>query len=80
MTRDEEIEELEKNQRLSRKAISIYAAMLVFLAVALWLVNRITTIPVWVFVIVLGLTAATLIGDILNLCRCRRRLRELKSY
>ena len=78
MSTEKEIKELEKNRRLSARAIPIYACFLVVAAVALWLLGRFVTISIWVTIIVLGITAFTLLGDIYNYFYCGRKLRTLK--
>jgi intracellular septation protein A len=78
MNAEKEIIELEKNQRLSARSIPIYACMLVFAAVALWVVNRFVSVSIWITIIVVGLTAFTLLGDIYNYFYCCRKLRRLK--
>jgi len=78
MDSEKEIKELEKNRRLSAKAIPIHVGFVAVAAMVLWLLGRFLTIPFWVIVIVLGLTAFTLLGDIYNYFYCGRRLRRLK--
>ena len=78
MNTEKEIKELEKNRRLSRRAIPIHFGFLVVAAVALWVLGRFFTISLWVTIIVLGITAFTLIGDIHNYFYCGRKLRTLK--
>jgi len=78
MTTNREIKQIEKHWRRSRRAIPIYAGMLVAAIGTLWLLSRFVAIPLWVIVIVLGVTAFTLIGDIINCFHCARKLRTLK--
>jgi hypothetical protein len=78
MNTDKEIKELEKHWRQSRRAIPVYVGMLLAAAGILWLLARFFSIPVWVTVIVLGLTAFTLIGDVINCFHCARKLRTLR--
>ncbi len=74
-----EIQELEKHWRRSRKAIPIYTAMLVAVGGILWLLGRFFAIPLWISVVALGLTAFTLVGDIINCFYCARKLRALRQ-
>ncbi len=76
---EKEIKELEKNQRLSARSIPIGACFLVVAILGLWLLGKLFTISVWVHVIVLGLTAFTLIGDIYNYFYCGRKLKAIKQ-
>ena len=78
MTRDKEVEELEKHWRQSRKAIPINLGLLIATGGILWGLARFFTIPVWVMVIILGLTAFTLIGDLINCFHSARKLRKLR--
>ncbi len=78
MSTDKEIKELEKHWRQSRQAIPISAVMLVAAAGIIWLLSRFFTIPLWVTIVVLGLTAFTLAGDIMNCFHCARNLRTLR--
>jgi len=78
MSTDKEIKELEKHWRQSRQAVPIYAVMLVAAAGIIWLLSRFFTIPFWVTIIVLGLTAFTLVCDIINCFHCARKLRALR--
>jgi hypothetical protein len=68
--------DLRKARRHSAQAIPVCASMLVVFAVLLWLVDRFVTVPVWLSAIVLGLTAFTLVGDIINVAYCDRQLRR----
>ena len=74
----EEIKELEKNRKLSARAIPVHLGFLSVAAVALWILTRLFSFSIWVTVIVLGMTAFTLIGDIFNYYYCDRKLRSLK--
>ena len=78
MSTEKEIKELEKNRRLSARAIPVHIGLLVVAAFALWVLGRFFTISLWVTIIVLGITAFTLIGDIYNVFYCDRKLRILK--
>jgi hypothetical protein len=78
MKAEKEIKELEKNRRLSARAIPLHVGFLVMAVVALWTLGRFFTIPLGIRIIVLGITAFTLIGDIHNYFYCNRRLRTLK--
>ena len=79
MNTEKEIKELEKNRRLSVRAIPIYTGLLIVAAIILWTLNRLFTISIWVTAIVLGVAAFTLVGDIYNYFYCSRRLRTLKQ-
>jgi UDP-N-acetylmuramyl pentapeptide phosphotransferase/UDP-N-acetylglucosamine-1-phosphate transferase len=79
MNTEKEIKELEKNRRASARAIPIYTGLFIVAAITLWTVGMFFPISVWVTVIVLGLTAFTLIGDIFNYYSCGRGLRRLKD-
>jgi hypothetical protein len=72
-------EELEKNRRRSARAIPVYACLLLAAAGGLWIASRMVTVPLWITVIVLGVTAFTLLGDICNYVYCGRRLRVLRE-
>ena len=78
MSKDKEIKEFEKHWRQSREAVPIYAVMFIAAAAIIWLLSRFFTIPLWITIIVLGLTAFTLIGDIINCFHCSRKLRTLR--
>ena len=78
MNTEKEIKELEKNRRLSARAIPTHFGFLVVAAVTLWVLGRFFTISGWVTAIVLGITAFSLIGDIHNYFYCGRKLRTLK--
>ncbi len=78
MNTEKRIKDLEKHWRQSRRAIPIYAVMLVAAAGILWLLSQFFTIPLWVTIIVLGLTASTLAGDIINCFHCARKLKTLR--
>ncbi len=78
MSTDIQIKDFEKAWRRSRRAIPIYLGILVAAALILWLLARFFPIPLWLTVILLGLTAFTLIGDIINCFYCARKLRTLK--
>jgi intracellular septation protein A len=78
MSTEKEIKELEKNRRSSARAIPIYTCFLITAAVALWVLGKLFTISIWVTIIVLGITAFTLVGDIHNYFYCGRKLRTLK--
>jgi hypothetical protein len=79
MNTEKEIKALEKNRRLSARAIPIYASYLVATVVALWVFGRFFTIPLWVTIIVLGIPAFTLVGDIYNYFDYGRKLSTLKQ-
>lgn len=78
MASEKEIKELEKNQRLSARAIPYHMFFLFASAVTLWTLNKFFTISIWVSAIVIGITAFTFIGDIYNYFYCGRRVRKLK--
>jgi len=78
MSKEKEIKELEKYWRQSREAIPIYAVMFIVAAATLWLLSRFFTIPLWITIIVLGMTAFRLIGDIINCFYIPRKLRTLR--
>lgn len=79
MSNGEEIRTLEKHWRQSRRAIPVYAGMLVGAAGILWLLTRFISIPGWIIILFLGLTALTLIGDMINCLHCARRLKTLRE-
>ncbi len=82
MSPDQEIGELEKRRRQSRRAIPVYAVLFAVVAILFWLFGQFATIPVWltiVLVIVLGMTAFTLIGDVVNCIYCSLKLKALRS-
>jgi fatty acid desaturase len=79
MSTDKEIKELEKRWRQSRKAIPIYTVLFVAAAGIVWVLSRFFAIPLWITLIVLGLTAFTLIGDIINCFHCAWKLRALRN-
>lgn len=72
----ETIRDLRKRRRQSAQAIPVYTGMLIVLAVLLWLVGWFITVPFWLAAIVLGMTAFTLVGDIINVVYCDWRLRR----
>ena len=74
-----EMKELQKGCRKSKQAIPIEAAMLVVVFGMLWLLERFLTISLWVKVIVIGMLLYGLVGDILNVYFCNRRLRKLEA-
>jgi len=78
MSTEKEIKELEKNRRLSARAIPVHVGFFVVAASTLWVLGRFFSISIWVTIIVLGITAFTLIGDIYNVFYCARKLRTLK--
>jgi UDP-N-acetylmuramyl pentapeptide phosphotransferase/UDP-N-acetylglucosamine-1-phosphate transferase len=78
MNTEKEVKELEKNRRSSARAIPIYTGLMIVVAITLWVLGRFFTISIWVTLIVIGITAFTLIGDIYNYFYCARRLRTLK--
>lgn len=78
MSTDNRIKEFEKRWRQSRKAIPIYAIMLIAAAGSIWLLSLFLAVPPWITIIVLGLTAFTLVGDIINCFHCARKLRTLR--
>jgi hypothetical protein len=65
-----------KAQRHSARAIPVYAALLVASALLLWLAGRFVTVPVWLTATVIGVTAFTLVADIVNVVCCEWRLRR----
>ena len=78
MSTENEIKELEKNRRSSARAIPFDTGLLIAAAIALWILAGFFTVSVWVTIIVLGILAFTLIGDIHNYFYCGRKLRMLK--
>lgn len=78
MNNENQIQELEKNRRLCAKGIPIHLGLLGIEAVALWILGRFFAISHWVWFIVLGLTAFTLIGDVFNWYYCGRKLKAHK--
>lgn len=79
MDSEGEIKELEKNRRLSGQAIPVYAGLLGISALILWGVGRFVRVPPWVSIIVLGMTAFTLVGDVFNYFYCGWKLRKLRG-
>jgi hypothetical protein len=72
----ESTRDLRKARRHSARAIPVYAVLLTALSVLLWLAWRFFSVPTWLAVVVLGLTAFTLLGDIINVSYCDWRLRR----
>jgi hypothetical protein len=68
--------DIRKAQRHSARAIPVYAALLVLSALLLWLAGRFVTVPVWLIATVIGLTAFTLVGDMVNVVCCEWWLRR----
>jgi intracellular septation protein A len=79
MNTEKEIKKFEKARTQSRKAIPVTAVSFVVLAFVFWIIVRFVSVPVWVIVIVLGVTALTLLGDIINYIYCGRKLKALFS-
>jgi hypothetical protein len=71
---NESSRDVRKAQRLSARAIPVYAAILVLSALLLWLAGRFVAVPGWLTVTVVGLTLFTLVGDIINVACCEWRL------
>ena len=80
MTTEKEIKQMEKSRQSSAKAIPIYTCFLIAAAVGLWVLGKSFVISIWITIIVLGLTAFRLGGDIYNYFYCGRKLRALKHY
>jgi hypothetical protein len=77
MDNEKEIKELEKTRWRSRKAIPIESGTLVATSLIFWIIAKFVSIPIWVAVVVLGLLALTLFGDIANFIYCNRKLNTL---
>jgi len=78
MIAEKKMKELEKARRQSGRSIPVYACIFLLTASALWLLNKFVNIPIWVVVIVLGLTAFTFVGDVINYLHCDRKLKALR--
>ena len=74
---DAEIKDLMKSARISRRAIPVQAGITTAAAATLWLMTLWLSMPLWIPAIILGLLAFTLIGDIINLGVCNRRITKL---
>ncbi len=74
MNTDEEIKKLEKARLISKKAIPIEAVSFVVVSLGLWIISKFVSVPIGIIVILLGLTAFTLLGDIINYIYCGRKL------
>lgn len=74
MTIEAEIKELEKNCRLSAKALSTGLVWTVIGALVIMIFN----LSKWIVVMYLAISAFTLVGDIMNWIYCRRKLRTLR--
>lgn len=68
--------QFEKNRRQSASAILIHIGLLAASALVLWLLGRLVSIPAWFTIIVLGTTALTLVGDLINIIFCAWKLRR----
>lgn len=79
MDEEAEVKELEKNRRLSARAIPIYACMLVAAGLLLFTLNQFVSIPIWIMILVVGITGLTLVGDIYNYFYCGKRLKRLRK-
>jgi hypothetical protein len=66
--------DLRKYRRQSEQAIRVYTAIFVILTVLLWLAGRFVTVPVWLSATALGVTAFTLVVDLINVAYCGWRL------
>ena len=78
MNTEKEIKEFKKARLSSKKAIPIEAGSFVVVVLGLWIISKFVSVPIWVIVILLGLTAFTLLGDIINYIYCGRKLRTLQ--
>jgi hypothetical protein len=79
MNAAQQIRELKSARRNSARAIPVYAGFLVLAATGLWLVQHLGAFPMLVAGIVLGVTAFTLAGDLINYFVCGRRLMRLQA-
>ena len=75
MTPQSEIKQLEKAQRLSKRALPVAVVLTMLAVLFVWLIRP----SLWQAVIVLLLTAGYLIGDIINIVHCRRKLQRLRG-
>ena len=78
MIGDKKMKELEKARRQSGKAIPVYGCVFLLTASLVWLLNKFVNIPTWVAVIVIGFTAFTFVGDVINYLYCDRKLKALR--
>lgn len=81
MSRDRDLKALEKRLRQSRRAVPVYAGMLVGVVFVFGLLGWLNVMPVWltiVFAIAVGMTTFTLIGDLVNCRVCTRQLKALQ--
>ena len=78
MIADKKMKELEKARRQSGRAIPVYGCVFLLTASLIWLLNKFVNIPTWLAVIVIGLTAFTFVGDIINYLYCGHRLKALR--
>ena len=74
---DEEMKELIKSSRISRRAIPVQTGITTVSAAALWMMTLWLSMPLWIPAIILGILAFTLMGDIVNLWACNRRIARL---
>ena len=77
MISDKKMKEFEKSRRQSGRAILVLGCFLLFIAVVIWLLNKFINIPTWLSIIVIGLTACTFVGDVINYLYCGWRLKAL---
>jgi hypothetical protein len=78
MSTDKEIKELEKARMYSKKHIPVDAGCLVVASLGFWIISKFFSVPIWLIVIVLGVSAFTLLGNIINYIFCGRKLKALQ--
>lgn len=75
---DKKTKELEKARRHSGRAIPVLGCVFLFSAALIWLLSKFVNIPTWLSVIVIGLTAFTFVGDVINYLYCGWKLKALR--
>ena len=78
MITDKKIKELEKAKRQSGGAIPVLGCAFLFSAALIWLLSKFIHIPAWLSVIVIGFTAFSFVGDVINYLYCNSKLKALR--
>ncbi|MHC4160290.1 MAG: hypothetical protein ACYSSO_14590 [Planctomycetota bacterium] len=78
MIPDKKIKELEKAKRKSGGAMPVLGCFFLFATASIWLLSKFIHIPTWLSVIVIGLTAFTFVGDVINYLYCGWKLKALR--
>jgi hypothetical protein len=74
-----DIKTLQKYRRQSIQALPIAIAMLVLVAVTLAIVNHFWSVSTWLIVLLVGISAFPVLGDLVNILYLARKLRHLKE-